>query len=100
MTSGAGPLAIFRRIVLPLVAPALVNGWLWVAAHSMRDLTFPLLLISANNLVIGTLLWEYWLAGRVSEASAVAISLVLALVLLVFPVRLYTGTAGTGRTAA
>jgi iron(III) transport system permease protein len=98
MTSGAGPLAVFRRIVVPLVSPALVNGLLWVAAHSMRDLTFPLLLVARDNVVVGTLLWEYWSAGRIPEASAVAIFLVLALVLLVFPVRLYSMRAGLART--
>ena len=97
MTNGAGPMAVFQRIVAPLVAPALVNGWLWVAAHSMRDLTFPLLLVSADNVVVGTLLWEYWSAGKIAEASVVAIFLVLILVLLVFPLRLYSVRACVAR---
>jgi iron(III) transport system permease protein len=97
-TSGAGALAVFRRILAPLVSPAIVNGWLWVAAHSMRDLTFPLLLASTDNLVLGTLLWEYWAAGRVSEASAVAAFLVFALLLLVLPVRLRMVAPWTGRS--
>lgn len=95
--SGAGALGVFRRIVAPLVAPALVNGWLWVASHSMRDVTFPLLLVSAHNTVVGMLLWEYWSQGQYSEASALAVFLVVALVVMVLPVRLSSTQLGTGR---
>jgi iron(III) transport system permease protein len=97
--SGAGPFAVLRRILLPLLGAALVNGWLWVASHSMRDLTFPLMLVSAHNYVIGTLLWEYWYQGALPEASAVAVVLVLTLLFLALPIRLYsTAAAAAART--
>jgi iron(III) transport system permease protein len=95
--SGAGGLNVFRRIVVPLVTPALVNGWLWVAAHSLRDVTFPLMLVSGTNTVIGMLLWEYWARGQVTEASATAVFLVVVLVLLVLPLRLRTTSLGADR---
>jgi iron(III) transport system permease protein len=96
-TSGAGTLAVFRRVLAPLLAPALVNGWLWVAANSMRDITFPLMLVSTSNTVMGMLLWEYWSQGLIAEASAIAVVLVLALAALVLPVRLHATGMGAGR---
>jgi iron(III) transport system permease protein len=97
MTSGASAIGVFRRIVAPLVTPSLLNGWLWVVAASMRDITFPLMLVSAGNTVVGMLLWEYWSQGQIPEASAVAISLVIVLILLVFPLRLRSTAIGTDR---
>jgi iron(III) transport system permease protein len=97
MASGANPFGVFWRIVVPLVSPSLMNGWLWVVAASMRDITFPLMLVSAGNTVIGMLLWEYWSQGQIAEASAVAISLVIVLILLVFPLRLRSTVVGAGR---
>ena len=96
--SGAGISATLRRIVVPLVSPALFNGWLWVAAHAVRDLTFPLFLISANNLVISGFLWEYWAGGRIAEGSAIAVVQVLFILLLVLPARFYAGATGMIRT--
>jgi iron(III) transport system permease protein len=97
LVSGAGPLTVLRRIVMPILKPTLVNGWLWVTSHSMRDLTFPLLLSSAGNTVIGTLLWEYWSQSQIPEASALAVVLAVAIVLIVLPVRLFATNAASGR---
>lgn len=73
--SGAGWLATYRRVLLPLLATPFLYGWLWVATHSLRDVTIPLLLLSVDNTVIASLLWEYWGWGKTPEASAIAVVL-------------------------
>ena len=85
--SGAGWATTIRRIVLPLLWPQFVSGWLWVLAHSARDLTVPLMLMSTGNLVLSSLLWLTWEHPNVPEASALAILLVLVLMSLVLVVR-------------
>ena len=87
--SGAGLAMTLRRIVMPLLSPALWNGWLWVVAHSVRDFTFPLMLGTGSNIVIAQLLWQYWQGGMAERASALAVVLICFLVLFVFPVRYY-----------
>jgi iron(III) transport system permease protein len=79
--SGASKLSTLRRITLPLLLPALGNAWLWVAVHSMRDFTFPLLLISYTNVVITSLLWSLWERGQLTGMSALAVVLILCSVL-------------------
>ena len=37
--------------------PALINAWLWVVAHSARDLTFPLLLMTSTNVVAASAIY-------------------------------------------
>jgi iron(III) transport system permease protein len=75
--SGASRLTTLRKIILPLLLPALGNAWLWVAVHSMRDFTFPLMLISYTNVVITSLLWSLWERGAMTEMSALAVLLIL-----------------------
>jgi iron(III) transport system permease protein len=88
-TSGAETLTTFRRILLPLLRPALWNGWLWVVAHSVRDFTFPLMLGTSTNIVIAQLIWQYWQLGLVERAAAVSVLLIFLLTLVVFPARYY-----------
>ena len=87
--SGAGWLTTLRRIILPLLLPQFVSGWLWIVAHSARDLTIPLMLMSTGNLVISSLLWVTWEHPNVPQAAALAILLVLALMSVVLIVRVF-----------
>lgn len=85
--SGANWFTGLRRVTLPLVWPQLLNGWLWVVAHSARDLTIPLVLLSAGNLVVATALWQMWDYPDLAGASALAMLLVAGLLLFVLPLQ-------------
>jgi iron(III) transport system permease protein len=88
LVSGASWLTSLRKITIPIVWPQFVNGWLWVVAHSARDLTVPLMLMSAGNLVMATALWSFWEYPDVPGGAAIAILLVVGLTALVVPVQL------------
>ena len=49
--SGASRWSALRYVMVPLVWPQIVGGWLWVAAHSARDLTIPLVLMTGSSVV-------------------------------------------------
>ena len=85
--SGAGWFTGLRRVTLPLVWPQLLNGWLWVVAHSARDLTIPLVLLSAGNVVVATALWQMWDYPDLPGAAAVAMVLVVGLLAVVIPLQ-------------
>lgn len=78
-TSGATPALAVRRIVLPLMLPALVGAWVWVIAHVMRELSTALLLQGDNNATAAVQLWSYWSGGEPNKAAAVGVWLVLAM---------------------
>lgn len=86
--SGASHLQTLRKIVLPLVLPSFVNGIIWVFSHTVRDMTFPLFLISTTNIVFGSLLWQSWQAGVAVETSAITVLLVLLLLVVITPIQL------------
>ena len=65
------------------VLPALVAVWVWVVAHAMRELSTALMLQGRDNVVLSTLLWDYWSGGVPNKAAAVGVWLIAALVLIV-----------------
>jgi len=78
-TCGAGPGTTLRRIVLPLLMPALAGAWVWVVAHVMRELSTALLLQGDGNVTVAVHLWSYWAGGEPGKAAAVGVWLVLAM---------------------
>ncbi len=81
--SGAAWLRVFRKVTVPLAIPGLVAVWIWVAAHAGRELSSALILQGRDNVVISTLLWDYWAAGQPNTAAAVGVWLIVALAVLV-----------------
>lgn len=75
--SGASKLTTLRKVTFPLLLPALGNTWVWIAFHSVRDFSFPLMLASYNNIVITSLLWSLWERADMTGLSALAILLIL-----------------------
>jgi iron(III) transport system permease protein len=74
--SGASLWMTLRRIVMPIVSPALVSLWLWVALHSLRELSAAVLLATPGNVVVSTLIWNSYYEGDVGVAYALSIILV------------------------
>ena len=88
--SGVGWLSTFRHIIIPLLLPSLVAGWLWIAIHSGRELTVALLLQSSNNRIISAYVWKQFFNGRLDLAAAAGVLLVLLIIILVVLAR-YAG---------
>ncbi len=68
--SGAGWLAVFRRIVVPLVLPALFAGWIFVFLLSLRELSVAALLYTPKSPVIATTMLDLWQNGSAPEVTA------------------------------
>ena len=94
-TSGASEARVLRRITLPLVAPALLAIWVWVAAHALRELSSALLLQSQDNATIPTVLWDYWSGGEPTRAAAVGIWLIAAVLLVLAASRILSRRVAT-----
>lgn len=93
-TSGAPPLTAVRRVMVPLLLPALGGLWIWVAMHAARFVTLPLMLQSGpENTVLSVYLWRQWEAGEVNMVATVGLALVLAMLVVTIVVgRLGFGT--------
>jgi iron(III) transport system permease protein len=74
--SGASKWQTFLRVTLPLLFPSFLNGWLWVAVHSLREATIAVMLMTSSNVVIASLIWSSWQAG-VGYGSVAAMSVIV-----------------------
>jgi iron(III) transport system permease protein len=81
--SGATWRDTFRHIVIPLMAPGLVAGWIYVVVVSVRELSSSILLYSQNTRVMSVTIWEFWQNGQTGVLAALGICMVIVLMALV-----------------
>ena len=81
--SGAGWWHTFRRVVLPLLTPGLVAGWIYIVIVSFRELGSSVLLYSPGKEVLSIVIWEQWRDGLLTEVAALGVMLIGALIVLV-----------------
>jgi len=80
--AGAPWMRTLRRITMPLLAPAMINVFLWVAVHAMQELSMALMLYTPDTVVISTMIWSMWQNGRTADASVLGVVLILLSALL------------------
>ena len=83
LTSGAGWFQSFRRIMLPLLAPGLIAGWVYIMIVSVRELSSTIVIYSPGKEVLSILIWEQYQNGELPQLAALGIMMVGALVVLV-----------------
>ncbi|HZZ95206.1 MAG TPA: iron ABC transporter permease [Usitatibacter sp.] len=81
--SGASWGTTFWRIIIPLLKPGLVAGWIYVMIVSIRELSSSILLYSPGTEVVSITIWELWENGQYVELSALGVMFILALFVLV-----------------
>ena len=91
---GASWTTTFRRIVLPLLKPGLVAGWIYVMIVSIRELSTSILLYSPDTRVVSIVIWELWENGQYVELSALGVLFILSLFVLVLLARWAGGRYG------
>jgi iron(III) transport system permease protein len=94
-TSGAGWIDTMRDIVIPLIKPGLVAGWVLVFMPAFRELTMSVLLWSQGTETIGVVIYNMQDAGYTQIAAALsAIVLILILIGNVIVRRMSRGEIG------
>ncbi len=81
--SGASWATTFWRVILPLLKPGLVAGWIYVMLLAVRELSSSILLYSPGTEVVSVVIWELWENGQYVELSALGVLFILALFFLV-----------------
>jgi iron(III) transport system permease protein len=81
--SGASWGMTFRRIILPLLKPGLIAGFIYIVIVSVRELSGSILLYSPGSEVVSIMIWEYWQNGQYVELSALGVMLIVVLLCFV-----------------
>ena len=92
--SGASWSMTFRRVVLPLLKPGLLAGFIYVMIVSIRELSSSILLYSPGTEVVSIMIWDLWQNGQYVELSALGVLFILMLFVLVLIARWVGGKYG------
>ena len=85
---GARPWRQFRRVVFPLARPGLIAGVIIVGVPAMGEYVIPEILGGGKTLMIGNIIvTEYLDVGNYPFGSALAVSLMAVLMILLFALR-------------
>ena len=88
MMSGSTWSTTFVRILLPLLKPGLIAGWIYIVIVSTRELSTSILLYSPGTEVVSVVIWELWENGQYVELSALGVMFIIGLLTLVLTAQL------------
>ena len=93
---GASPLTRLRRIVAPLLATALMAGWLFIFLMAARVLSLAILLAGPRSQTMAVAMFDLWGNGQGTELAALGLmwSLLMAVIASVFYVLARRSAAG------
>jgi iron(III) transport system permease protein len=95
--SGAGLLQTFRRVLAPLIAPALCAGWLYVFVLAVRELAASIFLVAPGTQVLGTATLTLWEGGgSYGAVAALGIVQIVPLLAIVIAMRWVERRLGRG----
>jgi iron(III) transport system permease protein len=86
--AGASMLQVFARIMLPLMAPVLLAGWIYVFVLAVRELGASIFLVGPGTHVLGTIsltMWEE--GGSYGAVAALGVIQIVPLILIVAGLR-------------
>ena len=75
--SGLTMLRANRRVLLPLLRPTLMSVWIWTALLVYREVTVAVFLATESNITLTAVVWSYWAAAGMTEASVVTTLMIL-----------------------
>ena len=68
--SGASWFSSMRRIILPLITPSFLGGWIFIFLLSAKELSMSVLLVSPQTPVVPVAIFELWENAQVGELAA------------------------------
>lgn len=69
---GGSWILVVRRIIGPLLLPALLSGFIIIFYHAIRELAASLMLYSTGNETMAVVIWDLYIQGRFAELFALA----------------------------
>jgi iron(III) transport system permease protein len=94
--AGAEPITGFRRIVVPLLAPSALAGWLFVFLLSTRVLALPVLLSGPSSQTMAVAMFDLWGNGQGPELAALGLLWSVAMTIIAIAFYLVSRRSGTG----
>ena len=94
--SGATPPTSFRRVVLPLLSPSLIAGWLFIFLVSTRVLSLPVLLSGPSSQTMAVAMFDLWGNGQGPELAALGLLWSVAMTCIALTFYFFARRSGAG----
>jgi len=95
--AGGGFVTTFRRILLPLMKPGFVAGWILLATIFIREFSLSLFLYTPASEPVGPLLYHLWLDGLHGRMGALGLIVTALCFGLIFLARRWVFDVATAR---
>ncbi len=96
-TSGVSWFYAFRRILIPLMKPGLVGGFIYVCIIAIRELSSSIFLYASGTEVLAIVVFDLWDGGQYGRVNALGIVMISILVFLVITINKIGGRFGIRR---
>jgi iron(III) transport system permease protein len=96
LMSGARPLVGFARIVLPLLSPSLLAGWVFIFLLATRVLSLPILLSGPSSQTMAVAMFDLMSNGQTPELAALGLLWSLSMTAIVVLFQFVARKSGVG----
>lgn len=72
--SGASPAVTLRKVVMPLLWPSILAGWLFIFLNASRDLSTPIILAGPDTKTIAVAIFDQATNGDFGEVAALGLA--------------------------
>ena len=72
--AGATQFGLLRRIVVPLLSPAIISGWLFIFLLGSKELSLAILLAGPDSQTMAVAMFDQWANGQSGEACALGMA--------------------------
>ena len=86
-TSGGTWFQTFRKVILPLLMPGFVAGWIYISIIALRELSTSILLYSYDSTVLSIMAFDLWEGGQYTYVCALGVLMVLLLITMAYIAR-------------
>lgn len=87
LVCGAGFMATFRRVLLPLLRPGFIAGWIILATIYLREFSTSIFLYSPGSEPLGPLLYHFYIDGNLGPMCSLAVIVSFICILLILVAR-------------
>ncbi len=94
LASGGSWPQTFRKIILPLLMPGFVAGWIYISIISLRELSTSILLYSYDSTVLSIMAFDLWEGGQYTYVCALGVMMVSLLVAMASVARMVGSKIG------
>jgi iron(III) transport system permease protein len=95
-TSGASWWQTFRRVLLPLIVPGVLAGWIYTFIISVRELSSSIVVYTPGNEVLSILSWNLYEDGKLPTVAALGVVMITGLIAVVALAYAFSTRVGLG----